>query len=190
MKHVTQRVNSNGTIRYYFQRRGYPLLRIYGSPETADFQEQVRAANGLSLNGSLTRAEKKAIQKRVRMAATIGRMEFVASRLARAVNNRARNQYKIACEIDTKWIIDTIKKQDGRCAVSGLPFCYRRRLPTKDRRNPRAPSVDRIDSSKPYTKRNCRIVLLAVNVAMNLWGDDLFVAICHATIENKKLTHV
>lgn len=40
--------------------------------------------------------------------------------------------------------------------------------------NPFAPSLDRINCGGGYTKDNTRIVCVAVNVAINTFGDDVF----------------
>jgi hypothetical protein len=50
-------------------------------------------------------------------------------------------------------------------------------------RRPFAPSLDRIDSNQPYSRRNCRLVLQAVNFALNAWGDDVFLAIAEDAIK-------
>lgn len=151
------------------------------------FLEQYAFARALVPRGEVwPRAEVISIQRilsamKPRTAEDIKR--HVASRLSRSVNSRAIHQYRVPCEIDTAWVLRAIERQGGRCAVSGLPFSYERGLPTKDGRNPMAPSVDRIDNAKGYEKNNCRLVILAVNVALNLWGDDMFLRICRATLE-------
>lgn len=184
MKHVTQRANDDGVPRYYFRRRGVPVLRIFGNPDTPEFIAQYDAALKFTpRRGSWPARERLAAQSQLRRLSLEGRRALCASKLARSVNNRARHQYKVESEITTEWVLAQIAKQDGKCAVSGIPFCYQRGLDTKDRRNPKAPSVDRKDCSKGYTKRNCRLVILAVNVALNLWGDNLFLEICKATVE-------
>lgn len=63
-------------------------------------------------------------------------------------------------------------RADGRCEVTGIPF-------TSDpeyggSRKPFIPSIDRIDSTKPYELYNCRLVCLAANLAMNEWGERVF----------------
>jgi hypothetical protein len=60
-------------------------------------------------------------------------------------------------------------KCKGKCAVSGLDFSFVRIGDGKAQR-PFAPSLDRIDSTKPYTRDNVRIVLQVANFAMNAWG--------------------
>lgn len=54
-----------------------------------------------------------------------------------------------------------------RCAVTGLEFEF------GGSRNPFSPSIDRIDSSKGYQRGNVRIVVLAANLAMSNWGDEI-----------------
>jgi hypothetical protein len=57
----------------------------------------------------------------------------------------------------------------GKCSVSGLDFSFVR-LGNGKAQRPFAPSLDRIDPAKPYTRNNVRIVLQVANFAMNAWG--------------------
>ena len=50
-------------------------------------------------------------------------------------------------------------------------------------RRPFAPSLDRIDPGEPCSRRNCRLVLQAVNFALKAWGDDVFLAIAGGAIK-------
>jgi hypothetical protein len=67
-----------------------------------------------------------------------------------------------------------VNRAGGRCEVSGIEF--QRRAPGVSR-NPWTPSIDRIDSSVGYTAANCRLVCLAVNLAMSTWGEDVILTI-------------
>lgn len=40
--------------------------------------------------------------------------------------------------------------------------------------NPWYPSIDRIDSSKGYTKDNCQVVVMIYNLAKGEWDEDVF----------------
>jgi hypothetical protein len=60
-------------------------------------------------------------------------------------------------------------KCGGKCAVSGLEFSFAR-VGTGQAQRPFAPSLDRLDPSKPYTRGNVRIVVQVANFAMNAWG--------------------
>lgn len=81
----------------------------------------------------------------------------------------------IPFEIDQVFFFSLLKRQDHRCAVSGIEFTDDK--PAGSTRRPYAPSIDRIDSSIGYTEQNTRVVCTAVNYAMNEWGDGVFNAI-------------
>jgi hypothetical protein len=74
------------------------------------------------------------------------------------------------------------KEGQGRCMLTGLAFRETSVGAGKARR-PFAPSLDRIDSSQSYSRRNCRLVLQAVNFALNAWGDDVFLAMAEGAIK-------
>lgn len=71
-------------------------------------------------------------------------------------------------------------KQNGMCAISGLPMTYifdSGRIPTNV-------SVDRIDSSKRYTKDNIQLVCMAINQMKSDLDDLAFYKFCEAVIKN------
>lgn len=75
------------------------------------------------------------------------------------------------------------KLADGRCQVTKIPFEFR--FTEDERRRPWAPSLDRIDPRKGYTLENCRLVCVAVNIAMNDWGVELLLKIGRALKEQR-----
>jgi hypothetical protein len=75
-------------------------------------------------------------------------------------------------DLDLHWIEQRIVAQKFRCDLCGIPFFALD--PEGMRINPYAPSIDRIDSTGGYTRDNTRIVLFAVNIMLNQWGDALF----------------
>lgn len=86
-----------------------------------------------------------------------------------------------ACQITLDDLIDLAKQNGWRCALTGLPFELDRA--GVGNAMPFGPSIDRKESSKGYTKDNVRVVCLAVNYALNEWGDDVFrkISIAFAT---------
>ena len=62
--------------------------------------------------------------------------------------------------------IDWLMAQPFMCAVTGSKFV----TPARGH-GPLAPSLDRIDSKKGYTKDNVRLVVLWYNIAKREWDD-------------------
>lgn len=85
--------------------------------------------------------------------------------------NRAKERAKvrgIPYHLTRQDIEAMYAKSGGRCAVSGIQF--NRFRPLNSTKRPWYPSLDRIDSSKPYTPDNCRFVCVAANIAMGGMG--------------------
>lgn len=70
-----------------------------------------------------------------------------------------------------------------RCSLTGIPFVTERPK-EKFARRPFAASIDRIDSKKGYELDNCRLVCIAVNLAMNVWGEDVLYRIAEGLSRN------
>ncbi len=78
------------------------------------------------------------------------------------------------------------KECGGRCMLTGLPF-METKVGTGKAKRPFAPSLDRIDAEQLYSLKNCRLVLQAVNFALNAWGDEIFLEVAAAaTAHNRK----
>ena len=58
-----------------------------------------------------------------------------------------------------------------RCAISGVAFA--KRDVSEGKRDPWAPSIDRIENRQSYSLENVRVVCLAANIAMSDWGFDV-----------------
>lgn len=83
--------------------------------------------------------------------------------------------------ITKQWIIDQISKG---CCLTGLPFVLDG-LPL----HPRAPSLDRMDNSRPYTADNTRVVLWAINLGLGTWGASEYARVASAFLEHSKNPH-
>jgi hypothetical protein len=71
-----------------------------------------------------------------------------------------------------------VRRANGECEVSGLPFSIKK-LPGH-RKAMWAPSIDRIECGRGYEADNCRLVCVAVNLALNEFGADVLIKIALA----------
>ena len=72
--------------------------------------------------------------------------------------------------ITWEWVAKKI--QNGKCELTNLPFDLS--PPKNGKNNPYSPSLDRINSAnKDYTENNTRVVLCAVNMALNEFGLEI-----------------
>lgn len=70
--------------------------------------------------------------------------------------------------------------QGSRCALTQRVFSDEK--PDGQRIKPWAASIDRKDSTKGYTKDNCRLVCASVNIALNRFGDQAFMELLEAMV--------
>ncbi len=66
---------------------------------------------------------------------------------------------------------DVFKKQNGKCALSGMEMIPRKNTPYR-------PSIDRIDSTKGYSIDNIQFVCSMVNVMKNKFNEKDFIKMC------------
>lgn len=91
---------------------------------------------------------------------------------------RARERSQVRgqeIEITTEDVYLMLVDSGARCAVTGIALDLSPPTDGQKKRRPWAPSIDRIDSTKGYTKNNSRIVCCAANFAMNMWGEGILV---------------
>ena len=101
--------------------------------------------------------------------------------LYRSAKRRAKEK-NLPCELTTDVIETMWTNQNGRCALTNIEF----KIPqerTCGKASPFAPSVDRIDCNLGYTVKNTRLVCVAVNYALNEFGEDVFKIICEAYLK-------
>jgi len=82
---------------------------------------------------------------------------------------RHRNKYEFS--IDYQFLTDLWNKQNGLCTFTGLPLEYSKVPGIK---NPYQGSLDRIDSSKGYTKDNVRWVCWFINQMKSDYSENEF----------------
>jgi len=91
-------------------------------------------------------------------------------------SRRRASDKGIEFDLDKEWVDSHV--YSGLCEVTGLPFIY-------NGHSPFTPSIDRIDSSKGYTKDNCRIVCKLYNFAKNIFSDDDVMLLSRALVKRR-----
>jgi hypothetical protein len=91
-------------------------------------------------------------------------------RAANHALNKARSRHHVV-DITADYLIELLEHQQSRCAYTGLPMY----LPTstkscEDKRL--CASLDRIDSTLPYTKGNVQWVVVPINLMKNTMSDQ------------------
>lgn len=86
------------------------------------------------------------------------------------VINEGAKQRKLCIDITIEFIDDLFKKQNKKCALSGVEISLSRTSQTA--------SLDRIDSSKGYTEENVQWVHKQVNTMKMGYDQDEFIEFC------------
>lgn len=84
-----------------------------------------------------------------------------------ATHHNAKGLY---CELELQDLKNLWEKQKGLCAYSGLPM-YLPKYGNDRTKTPFKVSVDRIDSTLPYIKRNVHLVCSFINLGKNRYSD-------------------
>ncbi len=132
---------------------------------------------------ALADAPSSAIRKPERVTPPIvGECPKWARNLKSAANSRNNNTFYSAIRLTEADMVRLWDRCGGVCSLSGLPFSGEK-IGTGKARRPYYPSLDRIDSELPYSVDNCRLVLQAVNFALNRFGDEVFRTIAQAVAQ-------
>ncbi len=91
----------------------------------------------------------------------------------RLLVKKAKRRIKWEFSIDEEHIKELCNKQNNKCALSGIEF-------NNDS------SIDRIDSSKGYTKDNVQLLLTDINRMKRNFSDEKFITLCKLVAENNK----
>lgn len=95
-------------------------------------------------------------------------------KLSKQLFNRCKRNSKQRCVdifLTENDVMDLVLQSNLRCAVSGIRLQLQ--VEGYGIGNPWSISIDRINSSQPYSVENCRIVCLAANIAMGSWGFEV-----------------
>lgn len=117
-----------------------------------------------------------------------------------ALQDLLRNARKNAKarSLDFALTLDDLKElaelSQGRCMLTGIPFEHGADEMLKDNTTRRkrvwAPSLDRIDSADGYVPGNVRLVCMAVNAALQEFGDAVLMRIAMALAERSRTSNI
>jgi hypothetical protein len=98
--------------------------------------------------------------------------------MAKIVRNRAKTMGREIYGIDAKFLETLWVKQNGMCALSGMPMDKNivEKVGWKFQIN--RVSVDRIDPSKGYVPENIQLVRAGINISKNARTQDDFIRMC------------
>lgn len=95
-------------------------------------------------------------------------------RTAKGMAYRGQRMGK-GCDMTANQLRQMLLRCAGRCEVTGIALSFERVDPKKT--PPYQPSIDRANSALGYNAANCRVVALAVNLAMREWGAEVITRI-------------
>jgi len=98
----------------------------------------------------------------------------------RVTKSRTGRRKQPIVSIDVVYGWDLFLKQEGKCALSGMPLTFGNTATTN------SASLDRIDSDKGYEPGNVQWVHKHVNLMKNVYSQKYFIDICHKISEFTK----
>lgn len=166
-------------VNYYIWKSHNRSRRI-PLPATGahDFEAEYASAKALhEQSGEITRYD-----ARRRIEPSLPRWLTELAREARKRSTRRAIEFSLS----PADLVALANRADGRCEVSGLPFCHDAQPGSFYR--PMAPSLDRKDPTQGYTAANTRLTCVIVNTALNQWGEGPFWQMVKAAAERGGLT--
>lgn len=113
---------------------------------------------------------------------TLRQIAAEAERVRAQCQRNAKGRRKLDFNLSAIDVQELLAESEWRCAVTGVGFSMR----VVSGRRPFAPSIDRIDNSKGYSKDNCRMVCAATNIALNVWGEQVFGVLARSYARRRK----
>lgn len=86
--------------------------------------------------------------------------------------NRALKN-SIPFSLTLPWVLQLYKNQQGCCLLTGIPLTFEMNPDGKRFYMPYSPSLDQIRPGEGYTESNTRLVCVAVNLALNRFGEEV-----------------
>lgn len=114
------------------------------------------------------------------------RRDSTIKQLMNRLRHRAKKR-KMKWNLDLKFLTCLFEKQKGKCVLSGLELIMAGSV-SRHRKGETTASIDRIDSSKGYTKNNVQWVHKRINNMKNDLPDSEFIRLCRQVVNKQKRT--
>jgi len=108
------------------------------------------------------------------------------SRTQYAQYKNCAKRRNISWELTMEIVWELFEKQEGKCAVSGIPLILNVKIPRKGKLN--TASIDRIENDKPYTKDNIQWVHKDVNKLKSTFSMERFIELCKLIASHQETT--
>lgn len=121
----------------------------------------------------------------INIKSKVRRIENPLNALLSSAKSRAKRN-----GIEFNLTLDHLEKlwNYGKCELSGLEF--EKKPSSRYNQGPFRPSLDRIDNNAGYVVGNVRIILWALNLAINGYGIDTYLKIAKAVVKHKCETEI
>ena len=111
---------------------------------------------------------------------------FFRSAKRRQFSDKGRND---GFDLSVEDLVNQWDEQGGKCPYTGWDLDIRAQSRSAKAEkikmyHPKRASLDRIDSSKPYTKDNIQFVSLMAQYAKNTWDGNELIEFCEAVVEH------
>jgi hypothetical protein len=106
---------------------------------------------------------------------------FYLKRIKDRFQNGGHNVDITLEDLKTQW-----DKQNGKCPYAGIAMSINRTSAELSKFQPYKASLDRIDSSKPYTIDNIEFVSCMAQFGKNIWSKQEFIDFCKKVAEFHK----
>lgn len=119
-----------------------------------------------------------------RLSITRSPEAFIRCSFLQLKNLRKHKAPDIEWTLTFEQAMKLFSKQKGRCALTQHPMTWQR---ASDQQNPYNISIDRINSSGPYSLGNVHLVCKRVNMIRHTLNINDFVILCHQVAEHNPL---
>lgn len=144
-------------------------------PHTSEYFHTIQSSrDGIIYRSRCKKCDKEWVD--IRNAIPKTTLRLILSEIKRTPSRNFRG-----VDIDLDFLVDLLKKQEGKCAITGIEMTYIKGLRKYHYSNV---SIDRIDSSKGYMKDNVQLVCCWANMAKSNLTPERFKEMIGLTYKN------